>query len=96
MGMEEMTVREVVTDITKTWDEADVRGLLDEEMMEWVDEDDVEEHGSVYDAYCEVGRGEAERVVLEGLIKGTGVELTTDQYCEVMDTLCEIWGIYLN
>jgi hypothetical protein len=96
MGMEEMTVREVVETITKNNDEADVRGLIDEEMMEWVDDGWEDEFDDLYEAYTEQGRGEAERVVLEQLIKDTGVELNTDQHCEVMDTLCEIWGIYLN
>ena len=82
--------------IDSMFDESDVHGLIDEEMIEWVDEEDIEEHGSLYDAYSEVGRGEAERNVLDTIIKGNPVPLNTDEYCEVMDTLCEIWGININ
>ena len=94
--MTSQKTRLAVHSIVDQNDEDVVREMIDEEMMEWVEEDEIEEHGSLYDAYSEVGRGEAENVVLSGLIKGCGIKLNTDEYCEVMDTLCEIWGIYLN
>ena len=65
-----------------------------ERMHDWVDDDDVEEYGSVEEAYEEIGRGSAESAVLHNLI--VGYNLNTDDYCIVFDALKEEWSLNTN
>lgn len=54
---------------------------LDEQMREYVDPAEIEEHGSVYEAYCETCNGEAESdVVLFYARKFVDANPDTDLY----------------
>lgn len=85
--------RLAVHTIVQEYDELVIYEMITEQKHDYIDLDDIEEHGSVDDAYDEVGRGEAESDILNQVIDGCGIELSTDEYCEVNDTLCEIWMI---
>ena len=88
--------RLAVHTIVEEYDETVIHEMISEQIYEYIDEDDIEEHGSAEDAYSELGRGEAESDILQQIIDGCGVELDIIEFCEVHDTLCEIWMISTN
>lgn len=91
-----MTTRDIVTKITEKYPEDTILLMITEQMHEYIDEDETEEYGGLYDAYSELGRGEAESDIIREVIGEIDPDLAVDQYCEVSDTLCEIWGISTN
>ncbi len=91
-----MTVRDIVTKITEKYSETAIFNMITEQMYEYVDEEEIEEYGGLYDAYEELGRGEAESTILRQIINEVSHDLTIDEYCEISDTLCDIWGISTN
>lgn len=92
-----MTVDEAVKRCLNDHTEDSIHERISEAMYDYVDDSDIEEHGDIYEAYSELGRGEAESAILRDVLapfeKG-GCEL--DWYCEVWDALCEEWNISTN
>ena len=68
-----MSIRPEIQQKIDALAELDVCQRVDEQINEYVDEDEIEEYGSGYDAYMEVGRGEAEADVLNELLTEMGV-----------------------
>lgn len=56
--------------IQENYSEDRVVEMFDEEIMEWVDREQMEEEGieSEYDWYIDYGRGEAEQVVIDSIL----------------------------
>lgn len=64
--------------IQKDFSDTDICESFDEEIMNWIDRDQMEdeEYESEYDYYTDYGRGEAESVVFEEILKKYGLEYT--------------------
>lgn len=84
-----MTNEEITKEILDNNPEDSIHDEISESIHDFIDEDDIEEHGSAEEAYLELGRGEAESQVLQRLINP--YDLSVDDYCEVHDALCDEW-----
>lgn len=86
--------RDIVTKITEKYSEIVIFEMISEQMCEYINEDDLDDYdGDLYEAYSELGRGEAESDILRRVIYEVDNDMHADLYCMVSDTLCEIWGI---
>lgn len=98
--MEQLTKEQILEAIYEA--NPDVTRILeniDEAKYDFVDEEDIEEHGDLYEAYNEVGRGEAESAILQDILlpyKGQECLKDLDTYCEIWDDLCGTWDISTN
>ena len=80
--------------IVKEYDETVIYEMIEERKHEYIDQDDIDDFDGDFEmAYDERGRGAAEGDILNQVIRDCGVELTTDEFCEVYDALQEVWGI---
>jgi hypothetical protein len=73
-----VTASEIFEKIQKDFSDTDICESFDEEIMNWIDRDQMEdeEYESEYDYYTDYGRGEAESVVFEEILKKYGLEYT--------------------
>ena len=88
-------IEDIVAKIKEQYDSVDVVTKLDEEILNWVDDDWEDEHDNEYDWYSSYGRGEAEGAILEEMIAtynnqhNKGKELDFDTHCRVYERLQE-------
>lgn len=75
-------IEEAMNKIKEEYSEDDVAGLLDEEIMNWVEDDWNDDFESEYDWYQDFGHGEAEDVVRNSIIDwymtNSGKQLSID------------------
>ena len=80
--------------IVKVFDETAIYEMIQEQKHDYIDQDDIDDFDGDFEmAYEERGRGSAESDVLNQIVRSCGVELTTDEFLEVYDTLQEIYMI---
>lgn len=75
---EKVTASEIFQKIQKDFSDMDICELFDEEIMNWIDRDQMEdeEYESEHDYYSDFSNGEAESVVFEEILKKYGLEYT--------------------
>ena len=86
-GSDEVSVDDIVNSIIEKYDEETFMGMITDRMGDYVDDEEAEEFGDVYAAYAELGNGEAEDDVICDVINDIGIELTDDQFVDIMDAL---------
>ena len=81
-------IEKIIADIKNDFSEMDVCKILDEEILNWVEDNWQEEHEDEYEWYASYGHGEAEAAIIEQLIKywvhnyNKGIELDKQTYLQ--------------
>lgn len=91
-----MTKEEIIDRCLNDYTEDEILERIAENIHNYIDDDDMEDYEDFYEAYSELGRGEAESDVLRLVLKPFEGNIDTDLYCEVWDALCEEWTISTN
>jgi len=86
---------QIVKYIKENFSEEKVLNDLDQEILQWLDEDWNDEFESEYDWYGEYGNGEAEDVVRNDIINNilTKSELIIDKEIDLYEIVNEIFSI---
>lgn len=91
-----------VEEILSNTNEDDIRGMIDDAMMDYIDDNWSEDgdYESEYDWYQDYGRGEAESDVVNQLVndlqKEKSFDLDLDSFCDVCDGIAEQCNIDFN
>ena len=95
---EEKPMKEKMIEFVNSLEEDTVASDLDEEIGNWVDEEDADDffgegNWDTHEAYSEFGRGEAEETIVSNYIRQFenkfSVKLTTDQGLELYEILTD-------
>ena len=81
--------KQIIEKIEEQYNEDSIAGMIDEQMLDYVDQDQCDEEfdGDTYECYCETGNNAAEGDIFHQLIRWTGIEPTEDDW----DDLAEWW-----
>lgn len=83
--------------ITKQYDEETVLSNLDEEILEWVDDDWEDEYESEYDWYIDHNNGEAQESVINQIINWykseSNIHLNDDEYSKLFNFIKDKYNL---
>lgn len=83
--------------ITKKYDEETVLSNLDEEILEWVDDDWRDEYESEYEWYIDHNNGEAQESVINQIInwykRESNVHLNDDEYSKLFNSIKDKYNL---
>ncbi len=86
-----------ITKIKEQFSDEEVISNYDEEILNWVEEDWVDDYDSEYDWYIDHNNGEAQDVVVSDIIswyKGEfSKELSLDEYSDLYDAIKSEYGL---
>ncbi len=90
-------VTTAIETLSAEYSEEKVRDMVDHSMSDYLSDGWEDEFDDEYEAYCEQGGGAAEMDVMQGIVDGyakdNGITLTSEEWCEIHDTLKDKWGL---
>jgi len=91
MKNKEINKEVIVAYLNDNWNENDLTSQLDNEIMNWVEDDWKENHDSEYDWYVDFGNGEAEDVIRQEIYEEVLKEfdISLNEYSEIIEE--EVW-----